>query len=88
MPRSEPEPAASPLLVGALMPPLVPPDLRGNDVSAHHADVARVGGLLLVLGEFVQVDLIAQRREIVHVRQQPLFDAFTRGSTGCGIGLG
>ena len=25
MPRSDPEPAASPLLVGALMPPLVPP---------------------------------------------------------------
>ena len=28
MPRNEPEPEASPLLVGALMPPLVPPALE------------------------------------------------------------
>jgi hypothetical protein len=35
MPFSEPEPAASPLLVGALMPPLVPPAFEVMSERCH-----------------------------------------------------
>ena len=44
--------------------------LGGDDRALHHAHVAGIGGLRLILREFVQIDLIAQRGQIVHVREQ------------------
>ena len=70
MPRSEPEPAARPLLRRRTDAAAGAAGLGGDDVAGHHADIARIGGLRLILGEFVQIDLVAQRREIIEVRQQ------------------
>ncbi len=58
--------------------------LRGDDVAAHDADVARVGGLLLIFGEFVQVDLSRSAARSSMFASNPLFDALMRGSTGTG----
>ena len=70
MPFSDPDPAASPLLVGALMPPLVPPALEVMIERCHHAHIAGVVGFRLILREFIQIDLIPQRGQIVHAREQ------------------
>ena len=70
MPRSEPEPAARPLLVGALMPPLVPPALEVMMRARHHADVARDRWSSADSSRICPDRLIAQRREIVEAREQ------------------
>ena len=52
------------------MPPLVPPALELMMLRVTWRDIAGIGGLLLILRELVQIDLIAQRREIVEIREQ------------------
>src|SRR5882724_5583869 len=85
MPRREPEPATRPLLVGPLMPPLVPPTFE-EMMLAYHARVARVGRLWLVFCEFIHVD-IAQCRELVeHLQALLRLDARIHGHYGFGHG--
>ncbi len=68
MPRSDPEPAARPLLVGALMPPLVPPTFE--EMMLRLTTLTSPGSVVFCwfFCELIQVD-VAQRRELIeHLR--------------------
>src|SRR6202011_1004821 len=85
MPFSEPEPEASPLLVGALIPPLVPPALLV--MSDRCTTVTSPGSV--VLGWFLENLSRSTSRSAARSSEsaEMLLFALTRGSTGTGVGL-
>src|ERR1700692_3483618 len=84
MPRNEPDPAARPLLVGSLMPPLVPPTFE--EMMLRLTTLTSPGSV--VLGWFfLNLSRSTSRSAASWSNTIALFVAFTRGSTGT-MGLG
>src|SRR6266404_4196634 len=84
MPRSDPEPAARPLLVGPLMPPLVPPTFE--EMMLRLTTLTSPGSV--VFGWFfANLSMSTSRSAASWSNTCRLFCALTRGSTGV-VGLG
>src|SRR6185437_3018659 len=87
MPRSEPDPAARPLLVGALMPPLVPPAF---EEMMFLCTTLTSPGSVVFGWFFANLSRATWSRSAARssrLANKPLFDALPRGSTGFGTGL-
>src|ERR1700761_8667297 len=84
MPFKEPEPDAKPLLVGELMPPLLPPAF---EVMTLRVTMLTSPGSV-VLGWFLvnlsRSFLSRRAARSSRLASRPLLDALTRGSTGTG----